>query len=414
LSFRTIEEQVKNLQLSIQDAVAAGNSALAENLRQEWLSKGALHAKFKNAITMYNQKLHAAQLQLQQAQAQASSSNATPSSNSMPNLPPQNPAVNHNPNPSELLPNPNPPLPNLQSTSPNMNVSPQFSADGARNDQQAFAQLMRERALSNSARMPGPNISAQINEQMQKLMEDKQRRAGPGQGHPNMNPGAGAGSMGIVNSGMSQAMEMRRQGMQQPQQPQPQPTGGPSNEHPGGIGPAAKTQGAVIWQGSLSWSGQGPVGKKEMVTWVVASTTNPKDRWVFSAPGFLFTEKNFFSYVKTWPKNMTLVPVRDPAVSMPELQAWMKQHKPTLCTFAAQSHSIQDRQVNEQNYKMLVQLLSVKHVVRLPVVRKPHISTSVALHSTQQQHGPGRLGSRGTMFSFSLSTTWDLLVLSSP
>lgn len=96
---------------------------------------------------------------------------------------------------------------------------------------------------------------------MQKLIEDQQRRTGPG-------PGPGPGHLGINNgSGPSAVpiggMDMRRQAPQ-------------AHEHPAGMVP--KTQGTAVWQGTLSWSGHGPAGKKEMIIYVVASTTSPQPK----------------------------------------------------------------------------------------------------------------------------------------
>ncbi|KAF9463838.1 hypothetical protein BDZ94DRAFT_1257562 [Collybia nuda] len=309
MGFRTIEEQVKNLQQSIQEALTAGNTTLAETLRQDWMNKKALHAKFKNAIALFNQKMQ------MQAQAQASNTNIASSSNT--NTAPQNltPNTNPNPNPTQDVLS-SAPLPNPQSTSPNM---------GGPLHDQAFTQHMRERPLSNTNRIASSNV---INAQMQKLLEDQQRRTGPLATHPGMNSHNSLGSSPVSLSGLNMG------------RPPPQPS-----ENPGGMAPKTQGQGTVIWQGTLSWSGQGAMGKKEMGTYVVASTTSPPPH-----------------YVETWPTNLALVPVRRPVVSMPDLQAWMKQHKPLLCTFAAHPNNAQDRQTNDANYKTLVQLLSTKNM----------------------------------------------------
>jgi predicted deacylase len=57
------------------------------------------------------------------------------------------------------------------------------------------------------------------------------------------------------------------------------------------------------------------------------------------------------------------MPARDPAVSMPELQIWMKRHKPVLCAFQAQARSV-DPKSNEAYYRALAQLLMAKGIVR--------------------------------------------------
>lgn len=60
---------------------------------------------------------------------------------------------------------------------------------------------------------------------------------------------------------------------------------------------------------------------------------------------------------------MTLVPVREPAASMADLQAWMKQHTPVICHFLATPRNAQEQQTNTQNYTALVSLLTSKNVV---------------------------------------------------
>jgi len=71
----------------------------------------------------------------------------------------------------------------------------------------------------------------------------------------------------------------------------------------------------------------------------------------------------FFSHADTWPQALTLVPAREPIVTMPELQAWMQRHRPGLATFQFQPQ-VPDPKTNEYNYRSLVQLLTAKKIVR--------------------------------------------------
>jgi len=58
---------------------------------------------------------------------------------------------------------------------------------------------------------------------------------------------------------------------------------------------------------------------------------------------------------------MTLMPAREPAVPLQDLQSWIKRHHPVLCTFAPQMHNILDPAGNEANFKNLATLLLTRN-----------------------------------------------------
>jgi hypothetical protein len=71
----------------------------------------------------------------------------------------------------------------------------------------------------------------------------------------------------------------------------------------------------------------------------------------------------FFSRPETWPTTLSLVPSREPAVPLQDLQSWVKRYKPVLCTIQPHAQNI-DVKTNENHYRSLVQLLTTKNLVR--------------------------------------------------
>jgi hypothetical protein len=60
---------------------------------------------------------------------------------------------------------------------------------------------------------------------------------------------------------------------------------------------------------------------------------------------------------------MMLTPSRERAVPLPDLQAWMKRHKPVLCAFQPQQGRDGDSKADEVYYRSLVSLLINKNIV---------------------------------------------------
>jgi len=102
--------------------------------------------------------------------------------------------------------------------------------------------------------------------------------------------------------------------------------------------------GVPVWAGSLNWSGQGPSGKKEVCTYVIATSPNPAA-----------------CHADTWPKALSLVPTRELGLSNGDLHIWIKRFRPAVCHLQVQPRG-QDSKVNQSNYDSLVQLLREKKV----------------------------------------------------
>jgi len=94
---------------------------------------------------------------------------------------------------------------------------------------------------------------------------------------------------------------------------------------------------------------------------------------------FLLT-LSLHSQAETWPATLALSPTREFSVSMTDLQAWMKRHKPVLCTFQAQPRA-PDTKANEGHYRSLVQLLTVKNIVGLCSFLLANISAGSDTHA---------------------------------
>lgn len=64
----------------------------------------------------------------------------------------------------------------------------------------------------------------------------------------------------------------------------------------------------------------------------------------------------------TWPRNLTLTPSREPAVSAQDLQYWVKRTKALLCSIQSHARNV-DQPTNERNFRSLIELLAQKHIV---------------------------------------------------
>ncbi|KAF8958331.1 hypothetical protein BDZ97DRAFT_1842175 [Flammula alnicola] len=210
----------------------------------------------------------------------------------------------------------------------------QTQAQAQANHSQIQAKIQCQRTSLISTTMPNaPNMTAPtgLQNQMQKMIEQQQQQQrlrpphmGGGNPMPSSAPPADPARLNAV-AGPSQPPQQ-----QQALQPQP------------GKPPGKQT--VPVWTGSLNWSGQGTAGKKDIRCYVVACSANVAE-----------------CHVDTWPKAFALVPTREAEVSLPDLQLWLKRHQPALCTFQIQAN-VPDPKLNEYNYQILVQLLTLRKV----------------------------------------------------
>jgi hypothetical protein len=249
---RAMEEQLRNLQLSIQVAHSAGDTALATSLTQEFNNKTALHQKVKHMfMALAKRQAHAVatnqnqnQNQLSQGQAQIQGQGQGQQTQ-----PPGGPATS--------LPNTFVTLQSPQRTASNdaPPAGSHFGADG-RPDPQMLAQFMNHRTLSGSSTGPpggavpstaGRVMSAPVLAQMHKLIEQTQRT------RPDSISSQGSGQGQGMNVGVGQTQS----------------------------GPSSSEGAAQIWQGALTWSGTNPNGGRKVVTvYVVANTQGSSERCV--------------------------------------------------------------------------------------------------------------------------------------
>lgn len=152
--------------------------------------------------------------------------------------------------------------------------APPFSLNGANKNLSTGGgipanqmQMQHTRSLSNSTFQPplsDPNPSNAMTAQMQKANELQTRLIPPQMGlghnigptpqnnspsgHPDSDPASSSGFSSVSGLGQSSQPELGN--------------------------------GVPVWAGSLNWSGQGPSGKKEVCTYVIATSPNPAAWWV--------------------------------------------------------------------------------------------------------------------------------------
>lgn len=66
---------------------------------------------------------------------------------------------------------------------------------------------------------------------------------------------------------------------------------------------------------------------------------------------------------RTWPTTLNLTPSREPMATPGDIQNWAKSTKAMLCSFSPNPRS-GDPQINGQNLRSLIELLSQKRIVR--------------------------------------------------
>ncbi|KAJ7465191.1 hypothetical protein FB451DRAFT_1561577 [Mycena latifolia] len=107
---------------------------------------------------------------------------------------------------------------------------------------------------------------------------------------------------------------------------------------------ASKQNSTAVWQGLMTWSGPTPSGEPRSIsTFVIASSATPER-----------------CHAETWPTSLTVTFAEKPAVSIRDLQIWMKRVTPVLCTFQANPRA-NNPVNNEMAYKSLVAVLMGKN-----------------------------------------------------
>ncbi|KAF8802424.1 hypothetical protein BYT27DRAFT_7260966 [Phlegmacium glaucopus] len=294
-SFRKVEERIQALDLALATARSEGKTEEAENILQDLIKNKETHAKFKQ---FYVNQYMARQQAQAQAQAQAHTQ-----SHLTPNLP-QNQGL------------PAPPF--------SLNGANNLSTGGIPTNQ---LHMQHARSLSNSAFQPPlaePNPPNATATQIQKANE-LQTRLFPTQ----MSPGH---NMGLISQNNS-------------------PSGHPDSDPASNSGfnsasgsaqssqPEYVANAVPVWSGVLNWSGQGTSGKKEVCTYVIATSPNAAA-----------------CHAETWPKALSLVPTRELGLSSADLHMWIRRFRPALCHLLVQPRG-QDSKVNQSNFDLLVQLL---------------------------------------------------------
>ncbi|KAF8149812.1 hypothetical protein B0H34DRAFT_731258 [Crassisporium funariophilum] len=317
--FRNADEQIRELEQKLGIARSEGRVEEAANLLQELVKHKDSYAKFKQAFSAYtqNQQLMAAK---QQAQAQAhlasrAQNQATAQSQiaAAPfGLNGGNKALS-----SGGFPNP---TSNIATNS----VSQMQHSRSLSGTTFQPPTMMQNNTMPNTANTTGPQ---NLTLQMQKMIEQQQRLR-PTQIGASHSMGALPPQMSTTSANNSEAT------MGSGYNAAPGPA--PNSQQPSNM--------VAVWSGPLTWTGQGTLGKKEVTTYVVASTSNPAA-----------------SHADTWPKTLSLMPTREPLVSAQDTQTWIKRWNPVICMLHVQPGG-PDSKTNQQNYESLVEVLTIRKV----------------------------------------------------
>jgi hypothetical protein len=314
---RGAEDQLRKLDNAIKNARTAGDVQLVETLSHDWTKTNMSHQKFKQAVTSYAQSQHMIATR-QQAQAQAQGHDQglgqddggkvignTPEHSTMPAQMQKSPTHTQKETAAPIFGSDNN---NNHSDNPNaLNVFP-WPKNGQL-PEEARAQPQHSRSMSgsgfpqrpnstpnqnmNAGTVPGqlqglpgvppvmqmaPNVAVQ----MQKLIEQQRNK-------PPQHLGSGVGAMG-QNSLPNQNMVYSEMGSGSGPvgsnlgQRQPQSEAGQAAAQPRGSeqqgqqdGSRGKPTPSAVWQGALSWTGFDAQGKKDVRTFVVASTQHSTD-----------------------------------------------------------------------------------------------------------------------------------------
>lgn len=353
---RAADEQLRNIDAQIKNAVTAGNTELAETLTQEYARRNLAHQKFKQAVATYAQAQQMAARQ--QAQSQLQKNNGK-----LQDIPGSNP--------TSVRPTSSPSLVNKDLVATSFAAGIEKNATiptGVNNspiqpppnlDAQAINRMLHNRSLSNSnfppistnQVQPTPpqsllasghrmNVSIDVPAQM-KLLEQNNR----GLGQP-----VGTGNVTFGMQG-----ENAEAGLSSAPIPEASHSGEPAKGHAN-----------FVWNGALKWNGIKDGGKKEMHTLVVATVPDGAVRYVNRIQIIWSRLLNpNCSRTEMWPPVFNLIPTFEPAVNRLDFQRWIKRFSPIICTFQPHAQNISDSKPNQHNYSSLVQLLTGKNIVRL-------------------------------------------------
>ncbi|TFK40100.1 hypothetical protein BDQ12DRAFT_680349 [Crucibulum laeve] len=340
---RTVEEKLRQLEASIKHAEAMGEKEKAEQYTQEFKKRKEAHAKFLKAISTYaqTQQMNAMLLKQQvHGQPQVPSEVGNQShSQPTPGVPliarvQSSPIHSH----QEVVP----PTFGPQDTSSDNGVTAPSMAQSSVPTQSHNRSLstgapnlgqspsLHPQSLSNMS--PRTQMPVNVQAQMQKLLEQRNRASHANANMPVPTNQAQTHADVTSNAGMSQGSSANAT------QPNLLQGGEPM--------PPTKPTIVPVWQGFMSFNGTSNATKKEVRTAVIASTQ----------PNSVAACRS-----DTWPTKFTLVPTRDPAVALPDLHIWIKRHNPVLCTFLPQPN-VPDSKGNDQYYRMFVGLLAQRKI----------------------------------------------------
>ncbi|KAF9000740.1 hypothetical protein BDQ17DRAFT_1359462 [Cyathus striatus] len=320
-----MREQLGQLEMTLKNAENEGNKEKAETLRLEYNRNQEIYAKLSQIVAAYNQQRQQADAHVQgQAPTTIARTQSSPVHMQKESIPkissPSNdlaqisstlqpPQVIH----SRTISGSNIPQPIVTNTTPTSQPLP-----------------------SGAAKIPVP-----VEAQMRGLL-DQRRHLGGGMGIsppvPNVpHPEIVSTSSSTVRAGIASTLPLKP-----PFQTTEPVTGNGS----------AKPSSVMVWQGTFTWSGTGPSGKKEIRANLFASSNSPECR------------------ADTWPDNFTLVPTQTPIVELSDLREWMKRHKPALCTFYPDTTQ-GEGEMNNSYYRMLVQLLTQRRIYATAAWTRP-------------------------------------------
>ncbi|THH07742.1 hypothetical protein EW146_g9221 [Bondarzewia mesenterica] len=323
---RAMDMQLEELKLSYAKAVTEKRTDDAERLKADITIKLSIANRFKQMLARMKQQVQQQQMQ-NAAQAQPPEQNQ----NQNQQQGPQNGGSNAPVAAPGFPPKATPPVPQQPPT----NGAPAMSAvmQHAMGEAQAFTQILQSR-MNNGGRQPGmsnagagqpglqmpTHITPEMAAQMQKLMEQQRGKQ--------QQQGTGAGAQPHAAANFLQAMPPNAVGF-------------------GAVQPQPPVNMSMKWHGTLCWTGQDSVTqeKKEVKAVVIATGTH----------GDLHSD--------TWPKELALMPTRDPVAPLKDLEDWVKRHKPALASIEAAPGVGPNAKVNLSHFLSFASLLREKNIV---------------------------------------------------
>ncbi|KAJ7037760.1 hypothetical protein C8F04DRAFT_1091448 [Mycena alexandri] len=341
-ALRQTEQPVLALKAAITDARAKGDTQTVENLMVQFTEKNNVYLKLKaNIQAMLAQQraayAHAQQMMATQqgqaalANANANAQNAQQGQHVGLGQPPNQQGQGLGQQMQQMHPGrqvPHPPGPSQIGQIDQGSVG-QDDMQMPGPDNSGFGNPMMQ---SSSSQPPPPpqSLPTQDSPSLGHMRSLSGGGAGPGQSPRNnmmpmnMNPGPMATSP-LINQQMQKMIEQKERARQNTA--------------------AIKQNSMPVWQGLMTWSGVNPAGgAREVSSFVIASSPSREA-----------------CHAETWPKSLTVSFTEKPAVSIRDLQVWMKRVEPVLCTFRA--NPLAENAVhNEMAYKALVAMLIQKNL----------------------------------------------------